>query len=515
MKSLFTLLSLTATVISLNAEKAEPDSKTQLEKNSVNQDSLIFRDGSNLFGVFQGIDKEGSIKWKRQSNLHSQSYPIKEISEFSIDGARPKINSSKKGLIVLTNGDSLPGEIQSITPAQLTLKTDFSQDLILPIQYISHFYPALSEKNSIVYGINPTQNWQIFRHSTSTNHQKKSLTKIKNPQWLQHGASLYALSKGYSYITEPSIKLPDNYSLRFSVSKRGNARINLVLNANMRPPISRSKVDEINKKNPDKPQLKVNRRSGNANTFGNCLVLQISGNHLSLFSHGVDDENQAFRNTCKSSAHNNYFREVPYEENHYQILCSKSQGIVTVYINNKKIKEWFLDESEFEKLGTNIAFFVEPYGSKGKIRISGLDIQRWSYVTEPLITLQHPEKDIILLNNGTDRFAGKISNFEPPHIHFKTDYTDLKINKSNIKSIYFSKKQQKEIPELKTSYQFNFFNNGKIKASILPQTEDNQANQTIQLKTSFDAIINLPIKHIQSVQFQPSHNLLKNWKVQN
>lgn len=480
----------------------------QEQGEAINQDSLIFKDGGNVFGEFHGFDDKGHIKWKRKASTVTQSYDPKELSQFTINGQRPKLHSKHIGQLILTNGNSLPGAIQSLTKEHLVLATDYSGELTIPRVFIKSFHPTPYGSQIILNGINPSQKWKAHPYRSNPN-QKLNLTQKNNKQWQQHGASLYGRSDGFCYTLNKDINLPDNFVCRFKLARKGNSNLTFIFHADMATPAEVDEKDQAEAEAEDgKNVLQPNKRTGAAVTFGNCLSLRITNsNYYTLTANGVDENNQVFKRNCTSDSNGGYSAPTYNEEQLFEIFASRETGTVSLYIDGKKKRQWFVNSFDYPKTGDQLAFIIEPQGPKGSARISNLIISNWNTIIEPVAGFEHKDKDIAILTNGTDRFAGTLSSSNQNVFHFDTGYTKLSLQSDKLKSIFFAKKQLKEAKEKDNMFHIRFFDNGHVTG----EAETVPGSDFIKVKTGFGITLKVPIKHISSVQFDETFTLLDTW----
>jgi len=116
------------------------------------------------------------------------------------------------------------------------------------------------------------------------------------------------------------------------------------------------------------------------------------------------------------------------------------------------------------------------------------------------------EKDIILLNNQTDRIASTLSSLNSSEGLFKTEYADFKIPINKIKTINFATELLEEIEEDGQKFAFDFYNQAYITGAPISSTE-----HTITLQTNHSGQVTIPIGEIRSITLQGVSSLIESW----
>jgi len=106
-----------------------------------------------------------------------------------------------------------------------------------------------------------------------------------------------------------------------------------------------------------------------------------------------------------------------------------------LYIDGIYSNQWH-DLDGYLGTGTSLGFLNRSTNSK--VRISEIIISSWEGSTDSAISMEHPDRDIALLNNGTDRFSGSLTTISEGLAHFETEYSKIKIPLPDLALINFS-----------------------------------------------------------------------------
>ena len=482
---------------------------------TVNQDSVIFKDGGNLYGKFQGFDSEGKIQWNRDKADGAQNFPTDEISQISINGGKPVNSASTTSYIELTNGDLLPGTISSLSDDEAILTTSYSGKLNIARKFIRSYHPSPHGSALIINGFGKHSGWEskpfLFNpRSTQTNKIKK---------WELHGASYYTNSFGTSMLINPKIKHPDDLVIKFDYAYQGKPSLNLAFFADMQNDVSTHKKEaDQPEDNAEKPENAKedegekdnnfvpfsSRKSGVANSFGNCLALTIGSNFNSLSACGVSEDNSIYSTRQESSIPRTYSTPIV-SQHKVEIRASRKRRQVSLFIDDKHTSDWSISEKSFPTTGSQLGFYTHS-GSQGNIRVSNLLITKWHGVFDSPASMQSPHKDIVLMSNHTDRIAAEVSILSPTTFALKTSYADFKTPQENVKTINFSTENLEDIPLIDRSCSFLFFN----QASVTGQPISSEGGK-LNIKTNYTENVQIPITELRGIIFEEVPSLIKSW----
>ncbi|MEC9054738.1 MAG: hypothetical protein VX633_05500, partial [Verrucomicrobiota bacterium] len=133
MKKTFLLLACLSS-LALSQEQpgdgGNPDPDPDSEATPQLTGSLRFTNRDQLSGNPGGIDEAGNLKW--QAEFLHQAIPVKPsaILEMRLQGGpQPKPVEGHQALLLLTNGDTLRGQLDALDEKHVTLKTWYAGDL--------------------------------------------------------------------------------------------------------------------------------------------------------------------------------------------------------------------------------------------------------------------------------------------------------------------------------------------------------------------------------------------------
>jgi hypothetical protein len=107
-----------------------------------------------------------------------------------------------------------------------------------------------------------------------------------------------------------------------------------------------------------------------------------------------------------------------------EIRYNRKESIMILFINGNYAAQWN-DLGGFPGDGTG--FGIVNNTSNARVRISEVMITSWNGMTDSANSMVHPNRDLVLLGNGTDRFSGQIIGIKSGLAHLKSPYMDAKI----------------------------------------------------------------------------------------
>ena len=99
--------------------------------------------------------------------------------------------------------------------------------------------------------------------------------------------------------------------------------------------------------------------------------------------------------------------------------------------------------------------------------VNDIVVSSWNGVTDPAASMEHSERDIVLLTNGTDRYSGDAIKLIENKLLLKGPYAELFIPTDQIQSLALLKKDQKELPtRTEDDVTIRFHGSGRITGTL-------------------------------------------------
>jgi hypothetical protein len=148
--------------------------------------------------------------------------------------------------------------------------------------------------------------------------------------------------------------------------------------------------------------------------FGNSYVLQMYSSYLMLYRSSVSEGGKP--SLERVQLNNNNLRLGDSGKASGEIRSNRHTGGISLFINDEFVAQWSesdlagRDGDGFAGKGAGFGFVVQ--GDDTPVRISDIVVSEWNGMPDSARSLQVDDQDIVLMANGTDRYAGRIAGFD-------------------------------------------------------------------------------------------------------
>lgn len=469
----------TSTKLKREASKADP----------AGDDLILFDNGDVMHGIFGGI--QDGLLWERNDIDRPIKFSIPAIRQVVFKGSSGVVMEKETSFITLVSGDRIPGEIVSLDDKSLVIKSSVVGDVTIPREHLESLSPNPFDGELFYSGPYNSNGWVIldYRKTEKKDETETKETKEKNPKkeiieetdkdekessaWIHSGASFYSLDN--RALVYPDANMPDIGRLKFKAEWKGRLNLLLALHSDFTRVLPPEKKEEpkaeLAEKAEDgvKPEgegeVKPEEKEGpeelnpaplrkeklvdlrKSNGFQNIAWIDRSKRtHADMFGTG-------YTMTLYSSYPNlsrNYFSETGIARTQrmasvrsnislsdggnaeIEIRYNRKEAIMILFINGNYAAQWN-DLGEFPGDGTG--FGIVNNTTNARVRISEVMITSWNGMTDSANSMVHPDRDLVLLGNGTDRFSGQIIGIEDGVAHLKSAYMNAKIPVKDLSKI--------------------------------------------------------------------------------
>jgi hypothetical protein len=459
------------------------------------EDLLRFTNGDQLHGSFLGLRDGPAVAWKRDDLDQAVEFKTSKVRHVVLRGGRPLKALESLSHAGLVNGDRVPGTIVGIDGGHVTLETSHAGTLRIPRNQISILAPNPLGGRVYYHGPFTTADWKMIHaafpdglpdekpapagaaapgndapdgerepdEDPPQNAGEKATPAELPGRWDFSGAAWYWQQKrpGTALIRESG--MPDRSVLRFDLAWKNRLSVAVAFHADFARP---KPVDEEAGEDPevDKEQLRAREieriLNGNPNDssnlprlFGNAYVLQIYTNYLMLFRTTLDTEGRP--NVRRVHLNNNNLRLGDANKATIELRSNLSAGTITLFINEEFISQW--NDTDFAGQddpaaenpwtgGPGFGFVAQADDSP--VRISDIVVSEWNGMPDSARSLQIDDLDVVLMANGTDRYAGRVGSLdEQGKLVFEGKHGTFRFPVDDIAEIRFARKQLAAAPE--------------------------------------------------------------------
>ena len=148
--------------------------------------------------------------------------------------------------------------------------------------------------------------------------------------------------------------------------------------------------------------------------FGNSYVLQMYSNYMMLYRTAVSEDGKPSLEQVQLN--NNNLRLMETGEAQVEVRSNRRSGAISLFINDEFIAQWSEndgagnDGAGFAGKGAGFGFVVQ--GDDAPVRISDIVVSEWNGMPDSARSLQVDDQDVVLMANGTDRYAGRVGSLD-------------------------------------------------------------------------------------------------------
>ena len=478
---------------SLTKNEATPTKPQASKPDPAGDDLILFDNGDVMHGTFGGI--QDGLLWERKDIDRPIKFSIPAIRQVVFKGSSGVVMEKETSFITLVSGDRIPGKIVSLDDKSLVVKSSVVGDLKIPREHIKSLSPNPFDGELFYSGPYNSNGWMILDYRKTKEKdeakeiageekkpkkeaiQEKGKVKEESSAWIHSGASFYSLDN--RALVYPDANMPDIGRLKFKAEWKGRLNLTLALHSDFTRVLPAEKKEEPKaeeaeeieddekpkaegeqkprkKEQPEKqdpaPLQKerlVDFRKNNA--FQNIAWINPSKRtHADMFGTG-------YTMTLYSSYPNlsrNYFSETGVARTQrmasvrsnislseggdaeIEIRYNRKESLMILFINGTYAAQWN-DLGGFPGDGTG--FGIVNNTSNARVRISEVMITSWNGMTDSANSMVHPDRDLVLLGNGTDRFSGQVIEIKDGVALLKSAYMNAEIPVKDLSKIVLKK----------------------------------------------------------------------------
>ena len=434
-------------------------------------DLILFDNGDVMHGIFGGI--QDGLLWERKDIDRPIKFSIPAIRQVVFKGSSGVVMEKETSFITLASGDRIPGEIVSLDENSLVIKSSIVGDVKIPRKHIKSLSPNPFDGELFYSGPYNSNGWIILDYrkaekkdqteaeATKADKPKTEVTEEKNKSsaWIHSGASFYSLDN--RALVYPDANMPDIGRLKFKAEWKGRLNLTLALHSDftrvlppekkegpdaedtVKPKGENEKKPEANEESEElipaqlQKEKLIDLRENNgfqsitwidpskrthADMFGTGYTMTLYSSYPNLSRNYFSEAGVARTQRMASVRSNISLSEGGDAE--IEIRYNRKESIMILFINGNYAAQWN-DLGGFPGDGTG--FGIVNNTSNARVRISEVMITSWNGMTDSANSMVHPNRDLVLLGNGTDRFSGQIIGIKSGLAHLKSPYMDAKI----------------------------------------------------------------------------------------
>jgi hypothetical protein len=485
------------------------------------QDHLRFTNGDQLEGRFGGINSSGKIFWERPDIAAPIELQRDKVRQIVLRDARPVSPLTDPCHVTLVNGDRIPGKVAAADEHEMTLESTAAGTITLSRDSIAAIAPNPFGGRLLYAGPFDEKGWQIVPvdkqgadplagDGPPAKGEKKNNKKDEGekPAWSHAGAAWYSRGGGDALTYDAG--MPDRSLLRFKLGWRSRPTVAVAFHADFTQPPPKKK-GEGGEEEEDRPPMGV--MPNFARLFGTAYVLNFNSGYVHLQRTGFDADGLPEVERVRVGA--TTVRLPDTGDALFEIRCDRKEGSISVYINGEFAVQWYTaEEGEGPDIGGNSykapggGFGFHVQGGATQIRISDIVVAEWNGMTDSARSMESDQQDIVLLNNGTDRFSGRIRAIHENNVEIEAKYASLKIPMQDVAEIHFAREGRRKVEESpESAITVHMQPVGRISGVPL-----SAADGRMQLESQLAGKIDLDLAPAVVLEFQSAGGFLDEWE---
>jgi len=411
------------------------------------EDLLRFTNGDVIHGRFIGVENGPRILWQRDDLANPVGFDATKLRQLVFNAGRPANPLAEPSNAVLVNGDLLPGRIVKLTDSALTLESTFGGTLEVPRNALAQLSPNPNGGQLLYSGPFNTDGWSMPAEPNAKEPQaqeegeaahdpfarQRPIQPTNKPEkgdpWLFSGAAYYSNS------TLPLIRevnMPDKARFRFEISWKGRLNMSVGFHADFKVPAQPAAGP------PPPPQGGMFLGRGQQSfphIFGNAYVLSFYSSYAQLWRCGFDDAGKPLAPERLQVGNANL--NLPESGSAtLEFRCDRKAKTIALFINDEFAMQWDEADGPYAGKGGGIGF-ISTAGSN-QVRVSEILVTAWNGMSDSARSMESREHDIVLLTNGTDRFAGKVGDIANGVVTLAGTYAEMRIPLGEVSEIRFA-----------------------------------------------------------------------------
>ena len=379
-------------------------------------DLLRFTNGDQLHGAFLGIEAGPQAVWKRDDLAEPVRFKTSGIRHIVLRGGQPAKGLATLSNIGLANGDRIPGTVTAMDAESLTIDSEWAGTLRVPRNQVAMLAPNPLGGRIHYHGPFSPDGWRMAHPGFPGGlPEAKDDDKTKDDdeapgRWEFSGAAWYWKGDRTGTALIRPDGMTDRSVLRFDLAWKNRLNLAVAFHADLAvPPPPAGQAGKQVARVPGNGDSSVLPRM-----FGNSYVLQMFSSYFILYRTGIDDRGNPSIERVRLNNSNLRLGETGRAS--VEIRSNRRSGLISLFINDEFVSQWSegaaaaREDSEFAGKGAGFGFVVQ--GEESPVRVSDIVVSEWNGMPDSARSLEVEDQDVVLMTNGTDRFAGKITGME-------------------------------------------------------------------------------------------------------
>jgi hypothetical protein len=479
-----------------------------------NNDLLRFDNGDQLHGDYEGLGENNTVIWNRNKpEGKAIQFNSSDIRQVILNAGKPEKVITNLSYIGTINGDRFPSIIQEIDDKRALVQTDVAGVLEIPRDQIAIIAPNPMGGRVLYHGPFDKAEWtqRTYNHTKGIPKDiDEADIEKESPLWKFSGSAWYWKDGRMGTAITRDTGMTDRSVLQFDIAWKNRLSLTVAFHANFKTP------DNVKPTNQPNDHGQSTSISNLPHIFGSSYILHLYSNYVVLYRSGFDDEGKSFMTRLQSK--NSSLRLSNSGSAEIEIRCNRVSGEIILFIDGEFVCDWKekadrqinpdAPPDEYIGKGEGYGFMLQMDDSP--LRISDVIVADWNGIPDSARSLESDTSDIVLLNNGTDRFSGKISSVKDGKVNLIGKFGKFSFPINEISEIRFAKSSLKTVdPSKESEFKVKFHPHGSISGQIISGNLKN-----IHLNNSAAGEINIDLSSASILEFKSMKSYLDDWNVE-
>ncbi|MFC4993999.1 hypothetical protein [Rubritalea tangerina] len=462
-----------------------------------NEDIINFKNNDTLHGTFLGFKDNHTIQWESPESDNPIDFKTDALRKIIFQKGLPRKPFTHTSSITLANGDILPCSIVSIDSEAVAIHADYLGELTIPRNQIRSCDLNPLGQQILYQGPFQADEWRVVTPPDTNDAAIEEQADSTVSNWEFANFSWYNRGQQGSLILN-DVKLPSSYRVLFKLESARATNVSLIFGADFKKPVLDDKEGNSRRSSADRI----------TSQFGSCFALRLSSGSTSLSMYNVSDDGESSYTYLKPvNGRSSYRSQSNSLSSIIELRVDTHKQSIASFRNGQLMHIWSLKDMAPIPNGSAIGFNSLSGGDMYLTRISDFTIAPWNGVMESPLSLESNEHDVVMINNGTDRFSGSIIQLDAEQLTLDGNYTKLNIPRQDLQSLNFNLNTLNDsTPNPKNSAQFHMGTSGKITA-----TPTNTNSDSIHLSHPILGELKLNFNYLTAITYDAQSSLLDQW----
>lgn len=375
---------------------------------------LRFRNGDTLHGLLVNITNAGQCEWRHPDSKEPLHFSTQNTIQMNLPGGG--VPPTGNAVILLSNGDSLRGDVELLDDNNLTLNTAYAGVLKIKRTMIRAIAPRRATESIVMDGLTSMDGW-------------KKMNGAEN--WQLRNGVLNVSQQG---IIGRDVILPDRSAVEFDMTWQNFPSIQIGLYTSQ-------------------PEV----APGNG-TSGGYWINLMSG--TALFQRmRPNDFTQLGQVEVRRFTRNGSGR--------IGIFVDKAKKSFSLTLDGQLLRSW-TDSDDFAGTGTCLILSAQG-GGNHTMQLSNMIIRQWNGELSENIAFSGKTDMLSLANN--DRVSGQVKSIQQGKVSVMSAVAPLEIPLERVTELYFSNENSERARRLAADVVAVFHDGGRVTVALDELTE--------------------------------------------